>query len=548
MIIDAANGDIGSSIDCDLCIVGGGTAGLVLAREFIGQPVQICLLESGGLAPEPATQDLTLGENIGQPYFPLNTARPRVFGGSGTRWDIPIGPDRLGVRIRPLDRIDFEKRDWVPYSGWPFGREHLEPFYRRAQAVCRVEPPTYDVGDWSDSDQRPPLPLTDPDVQTVIYKFSHNQTFVNDYPNEVRQAPNVTVCLHSNVLEIETTGVGDCVSRLRVGTLGGKEFSVRAQTYVLAAGGIEVPRILLLSNQIHKTGLGNENDLVGRFFQEHPHFWSGVFVPNKPEFFQSTALYNTIHAVNGVATIGKLALTDSALRREKLLNQNVQFALTEIVDPAKFPLVSAPGVLALKKLVSAGRNNGDSTESLGRQLVTVFRDLDEIGASAWRKVRSRLFGEPTVAAVYFANMMEQIPDPDSRVTLGSERDAFGQNRVQLNWRISAEDMRSAIRTQEIIGGALEKAGLGRFYQQLREPTPPPNTEGGYHHMGTTRMHVDPKQGVVDANCRIHGVGNMFIAGPSVFPTGGYANPVLTIVALTLRLADHLKAHLRNSLP
>jgi choline dehydrogenase-like flavoprotein len=539
MIVDALTDSVGSEIDCDLCIVGGGTAGIVLAREFVDRPVRICLLESGGLNPEPDTQNLTLGDNIGQPYFPLDTARPRVFGGSGTRWDIPIGQERVGVRIRPLDPIDFERRDWVPHSGWPFDRTHLEPYYERAQAICRVEPPTYKVDDWQDVKARPTLPISNPDVQTVIYKFAHAETFTRDYPDELARASNVTVCLHSNVLEIETNPASDCVSRLRVSTLGGKKFSVRARIYILAAGGIEVPRLLLLSNRIQKNGLGNEHDLVGRFFQEHPHFWSGVFVPGKPDLLQSTGLYNEVHTVNNVAIVGKLALTDTALRREKLLNQNIQFIWRDIV----YPPVSAPGVVALKKLISRAENHNNNGESVGSQVATIVRDLDEIGAAALRQVRKRIAGNRTVPAIYFANMMEQVPDPESRVTLGPDCDAFGQNRVQLNWRVGSQDMRSAIRTQEIIGGALEKAGLGRFYRQLREEIPPQNTEGGYHHMGTTRMHTDPKQGVVDSNCRVHGIGNMFIAGPSVFPTGGYANPVLTIVALTARLADHLKGEL-----
>jgi choline dehydrogenase-like flavoprotein len=539
MIVDAETDAIARDIDADICIVGGGTAGLVLAREFIGRSVRICLLESGGLNPEPETQSLTVGDNIGQPYFPLDTARPRVFGGSGTRWNIPIGEDRLGVRVRPFDPIDFEKRDWVPNSGWPFGRDHLEPFYQRAQSVCQVEPPTYEVKDWQDSSNRPPLPISDPDVQTVIYKFAHSEPFVRDYPDQVRRAENITVCLHSNVVEIETNQTGDCVSRLRIRTLGGKEFSVRAGIYVLAAGGIEIPRLLLLSDRIHRNGLGNEHDLVGRFFMEHPHFWSGVFIPNRPDFFRSTALYNDVHTVNNVAIVGKLALTEAALRREKLLNQNVQFFWRDIV----YPPVSAPGVVALRKLVSGQRYNGNSKGGLAEQVATIVGDLDEIGAAAWRHVRKRLVGERTIPAIIFANMMEQIPDPDSRVILGPEQDALGQRRVQLDWRITRQDIRSAIRTHQIIGGAMEKAGLGRFYQQLEEETPPHNTEGGYHHMGTTRMHVDPRQGVVDPNCRMHAIGNLFIAGPSVFPTGGYANPVLTIIALTLRLADHLKTQL-----
>jgi choline dehydrogenase-like flavoprotein len=223
-----------------------------------------------------------------------------------------------------------------------------------------------------------------------------------------------------------------------------------------------------------------------------------------------------------------------------LLNQNIQFFWRDIA----YPIVSAPGVIALKKLLSGGRQDNGSEDKFGKQIATILADLDEVGVAAWRHLRKRMSGERTIPAIMFANMMEQIPDPESRVTLGSDRDAFGQNRVQLNWRISREDMRSAIRTQKIIGGALEKAGFGRFYQQLEEEIPPSNTEGGYHHMGTTRMHGNPKQGVVDADCRIHGIGNMFIAGPSVFPTGGYANPLLTIIALSLRLADHIKGRFR----
>jgi choline dehydrogenase-like flavoprotein len=137
-------------------------------------------------------------------------------------------------------------------------------------------------------------------------------------------------------------------------------------------------------------------------------------------------------------------------------------------------------------------------------------------------------------------MAEQVPNPHSRVTLAPQRDCLGQNRVRLNWQLSAIDILSVIRTQHIIDSELRRAGLGRLYTQLRDETLPPNLHGGYHHMGTTRMHADPKKGVVDANCRVHGLSNLFIAGPSVFPTGGYANPTLTIVALAVRLADHIK--------
>ena len=537
MIVDAREIAGDSTVDTDVCIVGGGTAGITLAREWIGRNFRVCLLESGGTEPDSQTQELASGDNIGYPYFPLDTARGRLLGGSSHLWHVPIGGERIGARIRPLDPIDFEERDWVPNSGWPFDKAHLDPFYRRAQAICQVEPETFEPEEWEDTGKRPQLALRNGDVHTIIYKFVRRDLFAREYPDEVSRAPNIDVYLHANVLEIDTNDSADRVTNVRVATLRGNEFSVRAKVFILAAGGIEIPRLLLLSKKRQVHGLGNQHDLVGRYFMEHPHFWSGIFLPAQPNLFQTAALYNDVHTVNGVAVIGKLALTEKALRREKLLNQNIQFFWRTVADPNKYPPTSAPGVASLKALAE-GLLGGDNA-ALSRHLGIALKNLDDVVASVGRKIRERTIGLPEVPAITFANMTEQIPNPESRVLLGQERDRFGQNRVQLNWRITKQDVRSAIRTQEIIGGALERAGLGRFFQKLREETPPQNTEGGYHHMGTTRMHADPKRGVVDPDSRVHGLSNLFIAGPSVFPTGGYANPVLTIVALSIRLAEHI---------
>lgn len=539
MIVDGRSLQAGFSFDADVCIVGGGTAGIVLARELMGRNVRVCLLESGGLGPEPETQSLAAGENIGFPYYPLDTARTRCFGGSSSRWHVPIGGDRVGARLRPLDPIDFEKRDWVPFSGWPFDHEHLAPYYQRAQSICRVEPPTFEADDWKDKQTRPTLPLPADEVQTIIYKFVARDLFAREYPDEVSAAENITVFLHANVLEIETNAQADCITRLRCTALEGSPFHVTAKFFVLAAGGIEVPRLLLLSNNVQRDGLGNEQDLVGRFFMEHPHFWQGIFVPTEPDFLESTALYNDVHTVKGVPVIGKLALTEPVIRREQLLNQNVQLVPQTMADPFKNRRARSPSVESLRDLVSATRRL-KGVDHPWQRLRDVITGLDEIAVAAGRKIQNQFAATPRIPVFYFANMTEQIPNPQSRITLGDQRDRLGQRRATLNWKITAQDIRSVNRTQEIIAAALERAGLGRFYQEKHDDNPPADTEGGYHHMGTTRMDADPKQGVVDANCRMHTIGNLYIAGPSVFPTGGYANPVLTIIALTVRLADHLK--------
>ena len=546
MLIDARSLPNNEIIKTDICIVGAGTAGISLAKELIGQRFRVCLLESGGLDPDLETQKLYWGENIGLPYFTLDTARARYIGGSSNRWHVAIGNNSLGARMRPLDEIDFEKRDWIPYSGWPFEKSHLDPYYERAQSICEIEPFTYDVEHWEDSSRTPRLPLIGDRLKTIIFKFGERDPFIKYYPEEIKRAENITTYLHANVIEIETDEPAKTVTRLSVGTLQKNRFWVSAKVFILAAGGIEIPRLLLISNKRQKSGLGNQNDLVGRFFMEHLHFWSGIFVPSDPNIFNSTTLYNNIHRTNGIPIIGKLALTDKALRKEKMVNHCVQLipsiALNSILCPFFYPSISSEGVGSAKILASAIRG-GNIPGDFAKHLSNVLTAIDDVTITAYRKIRNKfckVFNKKRIRMFRLAHMSEQTPNPNSRVILSEERDSLGLNRVRLNWQVSPMDILSAIRTQKIINEELLHAGLGRVYIQMKDETPPSDLHGGYHHMGTTRMHKDPKKGVVDENCMVHGISNLFIAGPSVFPTGGYANPVLTTVALAVRLADHLK--------
>ncbi len=513
MLIDASDFPDHKSVETDICIVGGGTAGITLARELIAQDFQVCLIDSGGQMPDQATQALYQGENIGLPYYPLDTARARYYGGSSNRWHVDLGDHRLGVRLRPFDAIDFEPREWVGHSGWPFDKTHLDNYYDRAQIICQITPKTFETEDWADPVQRPPLAGNDNPVQTIIYKFGWRGPFIHEYTKEINQADNITVLLHANVLEIETDESAQKVTSLRAATLAGNQFTVSARLYVIAAGGIETPRLLLLSNKVQTAGLGNQHDLVGRFFMEHLHLWSGIFVPSDPGLFQRTTLYNQIQKVHGIPIIGKLTLSEAVLRHEKLLNQNIQLIPRLHSRSILYPQMLASGVAGL-------------------------------ATNGYRKIRRKI--EKTInrkgtKVFILANMGEQTPNPNSRVCLSDDRDVLGQNRACLDWQVTEQDIHSIIRTQEIVGAWLKQTGLGQLIIQLKDARPPRGLHGGYHHMGTTRMHTNPKEGVVDANSRIHGVSNLYIAGPSVFPTGGYANPVLTIVALTVRLADHLKA-------
>jgi len=554
MIADGRSVSEDETVETDVCIVGGGVAGITLAQEFLGQGFEVLLLESGDLARDDKTQSLYKGDNIGYPYYALDEARARFLGGSANYWDTDLGNHRPGVRLRPLDPIDFEERDWVPYSGWPFDRSHLDPFYARAQVPFKTAPPTYDVAAWEDSRSAPRLPFVGNDVETVIFKFGAQDVFLGEYRNQIaRSTDNVNVLVFSNVVAIETNAAATVVERLRVASLGGNRFWVTAKIVILAAGGIEVPRLLLLSDSVQRSGLGNQNDLVGRFFMEHLHFWSGVYLPSQSRSLDSmAALYRDIHAVNSVLVVGKLALTESTLRREKLLNQNIQLMPAEISRADLFPRVVSKSISSLRVLRTAIADRS-APNHLAQHLGNIVIGADDIARYLYRRVR-REFAERTsnvsIRAFRLAHMTEQLPNPDSRVTLGTQRDALGQQRVRLDWRLRPMDLTSVVRTQAIIDSALRRAGLGRLYTETRDETPPCGdvpwgVHGGYHHMGTTRMHVDARKGVVDPDCRVHGTANLFIAGPSLFPTVGYANPVLTTVALAMRLADHVKATLRR---
>jgi len=540
MIIDARSVPTDETIETDVCIVGAGVAGITLAREFIGQEFRVCLLESGGLGPDQATQSLYWGENVGHPYYALDTARTSCFGGTSHRWVHALGGGRLGARTRPLDAIDFEERDWVPYSGWPFDKSHLDLFFERAQAVFKIGPYTYDVEAWEDPEKTPRLPLLDGRVKTTIFQFGARDTFVYDYRDEIERAGNVITYLHANVVEIETTETARTVTRLRVAGVQGNQFWVSAKLFILAMGAIETPRLLLLSSKVQNTGLGNQHDLVGRFFMEHPHLWSGRYVPSGPNLLSSTGLYR-LHTVNNVPVMGELTLAEEVLRREKLLNYCVSI---HPVATLSYPEATLKGVDSLKALGAAIRR-GEVPDDFGTHVRNLVTGVDDLAVAAYRKAKIEV-GKvcskwPRRMVVFRLNSMsEQAPNPNSRVTLIDERDVLGRNRVQLDWQLSPIDIRTIVRSQEIIDEELRRAGLGYLHIKLRGETPPPNLHGGWHHMGTTRMHVDPQRGVVDANCRVHGVSNLFIGGPSVFPTVGYVNPVLTIIALAVRLADHVK--------
>jgi choline dehydrogenase-like flavoprotein len=550
----------GTSLESDICIIGGGVVGLVLGREFTGTGRRVCIVESGGLEADPATQDLARGEVVGEATNEPVTTRQRQLGGAANLWDSHLQADLVGFRCAPLDPIDFERRDAVPDSGWPFDRAHLDPYYERAQPICGLGPYTYQASAWA-TDEAPVFPVDERLLETTVWQFGRQDRFLGRYPSELRAADDVTVLLHSNVTEIEAAASGTSVQGVRVATLAGNAFRVRAQVVILAAGGIENPRILLLSDRVQRSGLGNERGLVGRYFMEHQFIRVGALAPARRATFERAALYD-VREQKGTVVMAKIGLTGDTLRREGLLNSGM------LLLPAHG--THKPEAIESMKHVLRAALRGRRPERFATHLQEVAHGLDFVGVSILRKLtrRKKLFpfvdwgpgvtggagwstwpDKPRRFSVFDAYLLtEQPPYHYNRVQLGSATDALGCRRLQLDWRWDDLSRRSILHTERLMAQGIAARGFGRLRVRLDEGQPVLQYPAQHHHLGTTRMHTDPARGVLDENGRVHGVANLFVAGGSVFPTGGYINPTLTIVALTLRLADHVRSRFERTSP
>lgn len=542
MFLDARSIGEGEVLTTDVCIVGAGVVGLTIAREFKQADFKTCIIESGGEKSDKPTQALYWGENVGLPYYPLDTSRARFLGGSSHYWGVKLPGKGIGVRLRPMDPIDFEEKEWVPYSGWPFPKEHLDPYYKRAQKMCQIGPYSYDPKDWNEAGLREEFPFNEDRVHTTIFQFGLRDVFFKEYTKEVKNADNTTALLHGNVIEIETNGTAKEVTRMRVACLEGNCFWVAAKIYILAMGGLEIPRLLLLSNKIQTSGLGNDHDLIGRFFMEHPHLWTGGFFPASVTISNSTGLYE-VFSKNGTHVMGKITLSENTIRKERLLNWVTSIHPSHRLSYNHYLGYDEPGVAAIREIKRILRK-GEPIKNIMNLFHEALSDPNSIFRYFYRKAKNHVkrdFSRSKNITVYRLNpMVEQAPNPESRVLLGTEKDALGQPRIKLNWQLTPLDTYTITRAMEILDEELRRADLGYLVIETKKDSVPKGIHGGWHHMGTTRMHCNPKYGVVDPNCRVHRISNLYIGGASTFPTSGYANPVLTTVALAIRLADYIR--------
>ena len=530
MLLDASNLPDKARVGAEICIIGGGAAGISFALEFLGGDQRVVILEAGEQRYSASSQTMYEGENTGLPYE-LSTTRSRTFGGSTNCW---------GGWCRPLAEHDFEKRDWLPESGWPLSRADLNPFYNRAYERCGLDT-RLDAGDAESGDKAldsgAVQPFRSRRLKTYWYRQSPKRRFGSTYRSRFKQSQNIRVYLGASVTEIVTRDTGDLVTHLNVRTEAGNTFTVSAAVFVLCSGGIENPRLLLLSQSGQPAGLGNGHDLVGRYFMEHPQFVLGDLNYTGSDA-SGLSIYDSRRAfARRLQTMATLGLDPAVQKQERILG-----CAADIVS--EFRGMHSPGFKAVKDLHSDLRRGDWKRSQPYRRALTIGRDARSVCVAllAILTEAERLMERRRV--IYIC---EPTPNVASRVTLSHQRDRFGLNRSKLNWVLEPLVMQSVRRTMEIMVEDIRRAKLGDVSPARLDPDQAVGELGWcWHHMGTTRMAASPRRGVVDPNCQVHGVKNLFVGGSSVFPTGGTDLPTLTIIALAIRLADHIKAHVLSA--
>jgi choline dehydrogenase-like flavoprotein len=522
MIVTATQQDDAAERHYEFCIVGAGPAGITLALELAGRRRHVCVLEAGGESYSAAAQQLLDGAVSGGRYPPLRSTRMSVLGGSSQVW---------AGWCRPLDAEDFKPRPQLGTPGWPFDGDMLLPYYRRAHEHCGLTEFDYDADTWRERLAQEPLPVHADELVHCMFHVRAQQ-FGIAHRTRLEDETTLDVLLHASVtaLDIDERGA---VRAAHARTASGQRVVIRAQQYILAAGGIENAKLLLLSAPEPDRAPGNAHGLVGRFFTDHPFINPGWLVlsggPRRLDFYFPQPV-----AAGAAARVrATLSLPRTVIEREEL-PASAMFFHPRYEAHAVFDEPAVRAFLELRDTLRSRAVPGAPKPLLSRAL----RGPHHIAVAALRKLLVR---DGPAARWRLRMMFETAARLENRVELDHRIDAQGRPGTRLHWQVSDTELDGMRRSLRLFDAAFRRCGLGHVEISLPDDRAAWRAalEGGKHHMGTTRMHADPRQGVVDATCRVHGTRNLYIAGSSIFPSGGFANPTLTIVALAIRLADHL---------
>lgn len=563
MIIDAREIPSGTQLQCDVVVVGTGPAGTPLALQLAESGIDVILLEAGGERFSQAAQDNYRGEVVDPAtHHALDKFRVRQFGGGSNLW---------GGRCAPYDDIDFEQRDWVPHSGWPINNATIRPFYELAGKYLDTGAFEYDSHECFGPERAsmfPGMPWNNISDRSV-WRYSLPTNMRQKYRDRLARDAKVRVVLHGNCLELRTAANGSQVTEVLVGNGKDNRITIKAKFFALACGAIETARLLLVSRDHHANGLGNGFDQVGRYYQTHMY---GSIAKVKYLGNPKLVRYRYDLSRDGVYVQRMLTVRPEAQRHEKLLNFCAVLNSPDFNDPSHASSVLS-SMFLVKWLISRRlpvellgrgmnlkhRPTSTTLATIGKHVWNVMRDSPNLARFSWEWLNKRVLSSRKLPGVqvysrdaeyHLLYSTEQEPNPDSRILLSQEKDPFGYNRARADWRYTQRDIDSIVENHAVIARDIEQSPNRLLSHSIDFKSLPDQVRAssnvGSHHIGTARMSATPRTGVVDSECRVHGLHNLYVASSATFPTSSCQSVTFLIVALALRVADSIARQLPRS--
>jgi len=518
-------------LKAQVCIMGAGVAGITMASEFAKMGIQVVLLDAGGENYDKKTQYDARANSVSPNYPDTKMSRMRMLGGTSNHWS---------NNTSPLSKIDFEKRDGLPNSGWPIRKSDLDEFYPRAAVYCGTGDDGYDLDYWHkkfnitptiDSENNDGLNLS-------IAKASVPPTkFFKVHGEKLVDSPFITIITFAQVTGVKYSKQDKTIGVAEFTTMSGGRHTVEADEFVMAFGGIENGRMLRHFNTKHNNELGNQNDCVGRYFMDHPTLRAAqVFSPDENKFSMFSGVMDKDYKR---FVLNFFELSENKLRSEQLTN--IRMPLQRASRQQMSEGISS---FHLLKQRLSGK---DVSGSFFNDLTNIAMDIDIVADTVSRKK----FNQPLFDSVNDFHgfqvplMMEQTASRDNMISLSNKKDRFGIPLLNVNWNLHDSDKKRLWRGLNVFANEIGAAQLGRV-RVLEERASRLFSDQlgfGHHHMGTTRMSTTPENGVVDSDQLVFGTRNFSIAGSSVFPTGGHVPPTLTISAMSIRLSKKIAQRL-----
>lgn len=509
----------------DICVVGSGPAGVAVAAELSGNGLRIVLLESGGYARQSFNDALDEVESVGWPRVEDQwLVRNRIVGGTSHTWS---------GRCVPFDAIDYENRFWVPDSGWPLTEREMSPYLNRAAPYLGISLGTgyNDEGFWAIARRQRPMQMFDESrLRSYYWAFSRDPDNAREHMRLGNHLPrwagdDVTLVTNATVCKIKANDDATLAEAVEIAAQDGTRHYLSARFIVLCAGGIETPRLLLCSNTEMPAGLGNMHDLVGRYLMDHLRGPMASFPLSGTQHLRR--LFGHYRIADGHVFVHGMQMSETIQRNETLLNSTAWLEGRITQDDPYY---------ALKRWARLKPDLPDDAIRIIQNFGLLTRGMGDYFIARNGLPRK-------IERLNLVAMCEQLPDAESRITLSDKRDCLGLPRARIDWRVHELEERSLRRITQLVAEEFSRLGLPEPVADdwvTDNASLPRDFRDVAHPTGTTRMGPDPVRAVVDENCLVHGMRNLYVAGSAVFPTSSHANPTQMIVALAIRLADELK--------